>query len=311
MVAGAGPPHPLDPLTAGEIHQVVGILRRERGVGASWRFAAIELREPAKDALPALEAGELTRREALAVCWDREDGQAWRAVVTLTGGAVTAWEHLSGQHPNMTVDEWHECDQMLRAHPALAEALARRGITDMSLVLTDVWAYGGALVPERYRGLRLGWSDVWYRDSEQGNPYAHHVTGLHPIVDLNRMALLELEDTLADEASADQPAVMGEYLPSLIPLPLRQVKPLTVSQPEGVGFTLDGRLLSWQNWQLRVGFNQREGLILHQVGFHDAGRLRPIAHRLSFAEMIVPTGTPALTTTAGPRSTSASGAWAS
>ena len=288
IVAGVSPPHPLDPLTAGEIHQVVGILRRERGVGASWRFAAIELREPAKDALPALEAGELTRREALAVCWDREDGQAWRAVVTLTGGAVTAWEHLSGQHPNMTVDEWHECDQMLRAHPALAEALARRGITDMSLVLTDVWAYGGALVPERYRGLRLGWSDVWYRDSAQGNPYAHHVTGLHPIVDLNRMALLELEDTLADEASADRPAVLGEYLPSLIPLPLRQVKPLTVSQPEGVGFTLDGRLLSWQNWQLRVGFNQREGLILHQVGFHDAGRLRPIAHRLSFAEMIVP-----------------------
>ena len=50
----------------------------------------------------------------------------------------------------MTVDEWHECDEMLRAHPAVAEALARRGITDMSLVLTDMWAYGAALVPERY-----------------------------------------------------------------------------------------------------------------------------------------------------------------
>ena len=116
-VASTGPPHPLDPLTAGEIQQVAAILRRERGVGSRWRFAAIELREPAKDALPALEAGELTRREALAVCWDREGGQAWRAVVSLTGGAVTTWEHLSGQHPNMTVDEWHECDQMLRAHP--------------------------------------------------------------------------------------------------------------------------------------------------------------------------------------------------
>ena len=136
--------------------------------------------------------------------------------------------------------------------------------------------------------MRLGWSDVWYRDSEQGNPYAHHVTGLHQIVDLNSMALLELEDTLADGAPDGQPAVMGEYLPPLIPVPLRQVKPLTVSQPEGVSFILDGRLLSWQNWQLRVGFNQREGLILHQVGFHDTGRLRPVAHRLSFAEMIVP-----------------------
>ena len=86
------------------------------------------------------------------VCWDRADGQARRATVSLTGDNVTSWEDLPGQQPNMTVDEWHECDEMLRAHPALAEALARRGITDMSLVLTDMWAYGAALVPERYQG---------------------------------------------------------------------------------------------------------------------------------------------------------------
>src|ERR1039458_10170413 len=30
----------------------------------------------------------------------------------------------------MTVDEWHECDEMLRTHPALIAAPARRGITD-------------------------------------------------------------------------------------------------------------------------------------------------------------------------------------
>ena len=285
--AGAGPVHPLDPLTAGEFRQAAAILRREREVGPGWRFASIELREPGKDVLPALEAGELTRREAVVVCWDRADGRAYRAVVSLTGDAVTTWQHLPGQHPNMTVDEWHECDEMLRAHPALAEALARRGITDLSLVLTDVWAYGAALVPERYRGLRLGWSDVWYRDSEQGNPYAHHVSGLHPVVDLNRMTLLEIEDTL-DDGPHDQPAVRGEYLPGLTGLPPREVKPLQVVQPDGPGFTLDGRLLCWQDWQLRLGFNHREGLVLHQVGFRDAGRLRPVAHRLSFAEMFVP-----------------------
>jgi primary-amine oxidase len=288
IVDDPGPLHPLDPLTAEEILRVAAILRRERGVSASWRFASIELAEPGKDALPAMETGELTGREAMVVCWDRANGQAWRAVVSLTADVVTAWEHLPGQHPNMTLDEWHECDQMLRAHPVLAEALARRGITDMSLVLTDVWAYGAALVPPRYRGLRVGWSDVWYRDSEQGNPYAHHVTGLHPVVDLNSMRLLQLEDTAADGPPGKPPTVMGEYTPGLIPMPLRQVKPLRVSQPEGVGFTLDGRLLSWQNWQLRIGFNHREGLVLHQVGFSDAGRLRPVAHRLSFAEMIVP-----------------------
>jgi primary-amine oxidase len=273
------PAHPLDPLTAAEIRQAAAIVRRDRGVGAGWRFASIDLREPAKGAL------ETARREATVVCWDRADGQARRAVVSLADDTVSSWEDLPGQQPNMTVDEWHECDEMLRAHPELVQALARRGITDLSLVLTDMWAYGAALVPERYRGLRIGWSDVWYRDSPDSNPYAHHVTGLHPVVDLNRMQLLEIED---DFSGGEQPSVTGEYAPELLGRPLREVAPLEISQPAGVGFTLEGRLLSWQNWQLRLGFNYREGLVLHQVGFSDGGRLRPVAYRMSFAEMFVP-----------------------
>jgi primary-amine oxidase len=286
--------HPLEPLSAEEIRRVAAIVRRDRGVGAGWRFASIELKEPAKAELsrpagPALESGELARREAVVVCWNRADGQAYRGTVSLTADAVGAWEHLPGQQPNMTVDEWHECDVMLRSHPAVIEALARRGITDLSLVLSDMWAYGAALVPERYAGRRIGWCDVWCRGSERGNPYAHHLSGLHPVVDLNAMELLELEDSYqGGQAPETAGQVRGEYLPDLLPMRLREVAPLQVSQPDGVGFTLDGTLLSWQNWQLRLGFNYREGLVLHQVGFRDGGRLRPVAHRLSFAEMVVP-----------------------
>jgi len=278
-------PHPLEPLTADEIRQAAAIVRRERGVGDGWRFASIELKEPSKADLPALESGRRSGREALVVCWNRADGQAYRAVVSLTGDAVSGWEHLPGQQPNMTVDEWHECDEMIRAHPAVIESLGRRGITDLSRVLADMWAYGAAFVPERYAGRRIGWCDLWFRGSELGNPYAHHLTGLHPVVDLNTMELLEIEDNY--QGGAD-PEVMGEYLPDLLPMRLRSVAPLEVSQPEGVGFTLDGTLLSWQNWQLRLGFNHRESLVLHQVGFQDGERLRSVAHRLSFAEMVVP-----------------------
>jgi primary-amine oxidase len=279
--------HPLDPLSADEISQVSAVLLAARGVDDHWRFGSIELSEPAKDELKRGPDGIV--RKAQVVCWNTADGRAYRAVVTLPDGEITQWQHLPGVQPNMTVDEWHECDEMLRRHPALISALARRGITDMSLVLTDVWAYGAALVPESHRGRRIGWSDVWVRGSADGNPYAHHVTGLHPVVDLNRMELLELED----HAAADLPDVMGEYRPGLIPVallptPQRELTPLQVSQPEGVSFTLQGHLLRWQNWELRLGFNPREGLVLHTVGVNDTGRLRPIAHRMSFAEMIVP-----------------------
>jgi primary-amine oxidase len=284
----AAAPHPLDPLTAEEFRAVAAALRHARGLGSRWRFASIELIEPGKDALAANGTGAPSVRKAQAVCWNRDDGQVYRAVVCLADGTVEIWEHLPGQQPNITVDEWSECDEMLRGNAQLAAALARRGITDPARVLTDVWAYRAHNVPERYRGLRLGWADVWYRGAAGGNPYAHHVTGLHPIVDLNRMALLELEDSLRRGDPAALPDVRGEYLPRLLPGPLRTVSPLVVSQPDGVSFRLGGRVLSWQNWRMRIGFNHREGLVLHEVGFHDAGRLRPVAHRLSFAEMIVP-----------------------
>src|SRR5205807_1408696 len=67
-----------------------------------------------------------------------------------------------------------------------------------------------------------------------------------------------------------------------------EVTPLHITQPEGVGFALDGHLLSWQNWQLRLGFNHREGLVLNQVAVRDGQRWRSVAYRLSFAEMVVP-----------------------
>jgi len=283
--------HPLDPLSAAEIAQVTASVRGQHATGPGWRFAAVDLAEPGKAELAAFAAGQPVPRTAAAVCWNRTDGQAYRASVRLSGAAgasVTGWQHLPGQHPNMTADEWHECDQMLRADPRVIAALAARGLPDPGRVLTDVWAYGADLVPSAYAGRRIGWADVWYRASPEGNPYAHHVTGLHPVVDLNSMELLELEDGGPADGQDPMPATGGEYLPRLLRLPLREVAPLQVSQPDGPCFSIEGRLLQWQKWRLRIGFNGREGLVLHTVGIEDSGRVRPVAHRLSFAEMVVP-----------------------
>jgi primary-amine oxidase len=282
--------HPLDPLTADEIRQVVAILRRDRGVDESWRYASIELREPPKDAVRSYAAGvegELTRA-ARVVCWDRENELTYKAVVSLSADAVVGWQDEPDEQPNMTVDEWTEAQAMLLAHPDVVAALARRGITDFASVVMDTWTYGHALIPEELRGRRLGWTDTWYRSHPGGNPYANPVNGLHFVIDMNTMELLRIEDTF----EVAKPAVMGEYVPELVPgLRLRDdVKPLDIVQPDGPSFTLDGNAIEWQGWSMRVGFNYREGLVLHRVGYAGGkrGEVRPIAHRMSFAEMIVP-----------------------
>ncbi len=278
--------HPLDPLDADEFRRAAEILRREQGLDEGWRFASIELKEPSKQALAAHSHDTPAPREALVVCWNQEDGQAYKGVVSLDEGRVLSWEHRPGEQPNITVDEFHECDAALRDDPKVVEALAARGVTDMDRVLFDVWAYGGSLIAEKYRGRRVGWTDIWYRDAEDSNPYANPVNGLKLVVDLNRAELLEIEDNFAVE----RPGVMGEYAPKHVP-GLRQredLRPLEISQPGGVSFSLKGNELRWQKWSMRVGFNYREGLVLHTVGYEDGGRTRPVAHRMSFAEMVVP-----------------------
>ena len=275
--------HPLDPLSADEIRTVAAILRRERDVARpGWRIASIELREPTKELVRAFSPGDPVERQARVIAWRTDEGTAFVGVVDLTGDKLASWEARPGRHPNATVDEWHECDEAMRRHPEVIAKLAERGITDPELVLIDVWTYGAHLVPEAYTGRRVGWCDLWVRGAPDANPYAHPISGLSLVVDLNTMELLEIEDI----PSAGTPEVQGEYAPGQVPgLRLRDhLKPLDVVQPEGASFSLDGYELSWQGWRMRVGFGDREGLILHTVSYGG----RSIAYRMSFAEMVVP-----------------------
>nr|WP_179483121.1 primary-amine oxidase [Allobranchiibius huperziae] len=289
--------HPLDPLSAEEFRATTAILRRDKGFGPGWRVASIELREPSKGLVRGFEPGQDIAREARVVLWDRADGAAYKGVVSITEDRVLSWEAVPGHQPNATTDEWHDCDHAMREHPAVATALASRGVTDMSLVLIDLWTYGGFLVPEQYRGRRVGWCDVWVRDAPTSNPYAHPVSGLKLIVDMNTMELLEIEDTGAPASLPNGFApVDGEYAPEHIAGYAARTDRtlLEITQPDGVSFQLRGNELRWQRWRLRLGFNYREGLVLHRVGYEDGvdeggrPRVRSIADRLSFAEMVVP-----------------------
>jgi len=283
--------HPLDPLTAFEFTAAAGILARERGVATGWRFASIELVEPARTTLEEYRrTGTRPDRQARLVVLDRAENATYTSIVSLSEDRLLEWTHVPGMQANFTVDEWEEADDVLRNHPDVVAALTARGITDLNLVFIDTWTYGDAVIPDEYRGRRLGWADIWVQASPGANPYAGPVNGLHLVIDVNSMELLSIEDSF----TVDRPEIMGEYVPHLIPERIRArfdrppLAALDVVQPDGPGFTVDGHRIQWQNWSMRVGFNYREGMTLHEVGYRDGGRVRPIANRLSFSEMVVP-----------------------
>ena len=277
--------HPLEPLGADEFRLTARVLRSEQDLSGSWRFASIELKEPPKAEVKAWRPGDAVPRTAMAVMWNRTDNQTWEGVVDLTGERVLSWTHVEGVTPNFTVDEFHEVDAAMRAHPDVVAALEKRGITDLSLVVVDVWTYGKAVMPEKYADRRLGWCDIWRRETPGGNPYGHPVSGLKVIVDVNTLELLEIEDQ-HDYGTAD---VDVEYVPGPWKGEQRtDLKPLHVTQPEGTSLSVEGTELKWQNWSMRLGFNYREGPVIYQVAYDDHGAVRDIAYRMSLAEMVVP-----------------------
>ena len=278
------PQHPLEPLSADEFRQTATVLRREGRIGDTFRFASIELKEPAKAEVKAWRPGDAVSRIAFAVVLDRAENKTYEATVDLTGDSVVSFEHVDGVTPNFTVDEFHAVDEAMREHPDVVAALAKRGFTDLSLLLMDVWTYGKAMMPEQHAHRRLGWCDLWARETPEGNPFAHPISGLKLLVDMNTLELLEIED----HHDYGRPDVDAEYVPSVRGTTVRDdLKPLHITQLEGASFTVEGTELKWQNWTMRLGFNYREGPVIYQVTFDDDGVTRDVAYRMSFAEMVV------------------------
>lgn len=80
----------------------------------------------------------------------------------------------------------------------------------------------------------------------------------------------------------------SEYHPDFVKERRETTKPYHVSQPEGPSFSTEGNLIRWEKWTMRVSFNYREGMTLHDVRYDG----RSLYYRLSLSEMFVPYSDP-------------------
>lgn len=279
--------HPLDPLTADELRTAVELLRTECGVGDAHRIVSVTLNEPPKADVLAFDPGAPLDREAFAVTYDPVAGQVHEAVLSLTSRTVLSWRVVPGAQPPVILSEVEEGIAAVKADPAFRAALTARGVEDLELVHVELWPFGD-FAPEGERHLRLAWTPVWIRHHPDDNPYAHPVRGLHAVIDLQTMNVIRIED----HGEAPIPQAPGNYLADVVGPMRDDLRPLEITQPEGPSFEIDGWQVRWQKWRLRVGFNQREGLVLHEIGYEDGERVRPICYRASCAELVIPYGDP-------------------
>src|SRR6516225_4680192 len=278
--------HPLDPLNADEIRQAVSILADDARVTSPMRFVSVGLREPAKDEVASFGPGQAVVREACIVALDPREHITYEAVVSITARSVLSWRPVPGARAPITLAENAEFERLVRADPRFRAGLRRRGIHNPDQVVVEPWGIGTFTAAED-AGRRLVWTLTFYRASPADNPYAKPIHGLHAVVDLDDMTVVRVEDI----GVVPLPPGTGDYTAGSS-TPRAGLKPIELGQPAGVSFQVDGWEVRWQNWRFRLGFNAREGLVLHTIGYADQGRLRSVIHRASVAELVIPYADP-------------------
>jgi len=279
--------HPLDPLTPEEIAEAAAILKTQRDLGARVRFETIVLQEPAKETVLNFRTGDLIHREAFIVILDNDAGATYEAVISLDQGNVSSWQHIPGVQPRIMFDEFGDCEAAVKANPEFQAAIKKRGITNSDLVMVDPWSAGNYGFEEE-KGRRLVLARSFLRSSPTDNGYARPIEGVTAVVDLNSMEVVRVDDY----GVVPLPPSPGNYASEFVGEFRKDLKPLEIAQPEGTSIQVVGYGVTWQKWHLRIGFTPREGLVIHNIGYNDQGRVRPIVYRASLSDMVVPYGDP-------------------
>lgn len=281
--------HPLEPLTPEEISKAVQVLRSQKNLSEKARFAQVVLHEPDKKVVLAFDEGNINEfdREVFVILIEPEVNETYEAVVSLSKEEVVLYEFIPDVRAGFILDEFEAVEELVKNDPDYQAALLKRGITDPSLVMVDPWSSGYFHIPED-EGKRLVRALAWVRPKEGHNGYAYPISGLIPVVDVNKMEIVRIEDYGVKPI----PPSDGAYAPeeaNSYPIDIRtDVKPLDIIQPEGPSFEINGHSITWHKWNIRFGFTPREGLVLHTVGYEDKGKVRPILYRAALSEMVVP-----------------------
>lgn len=289
-VATVSTTHPLDQISAAEIRQARQLLAEAGLVAESTRFAYLGLLDPAKAELYSEDPVEIQRRVRVML-YEPSLPRSLDIVLSLTTGEIESQAEINpatdGQVP-VLLEEFDIVEEVLAQDEGWITALESRGLVPSQVRVAPLSA--GVFDYENEEGKRLLRGLGFVQNSPDDHAWAHPIDRLVAFVDLENRRV----DRLIDDGPVPVPEVNGNYTDPAVHGELRtDIKPIDITQPEGASFTVDGNHLSWLGWDLRVGFDAREGLVLYQIHHTLNGRRRSLIHRASISEMVVPYGDPA------------------
>ena len=243
---------------ADEMTAAVAILRREPPARRACPLHGLTLQEPPREQA-VLASGRAVERAAFAVLLDNADGRTYEAVVSLTAGAVTSWEHVPGVQPPIASTSSWSARRSSRASPEWQAAVRKRGVTDFDLCMVDPWSNGNYGADEDGQ-LRLVRALTWVRTSPLDNGYARPIENVITVVDLNAMKVVRVEDGAVVPLPPERRQLHrgGRRRPAHRPEAARDHASRRARASTSTATRCAGR-----SGGFRVGFNRREGLVLH------------------------------------------------
>ena len=275
------PTYPLDPLTATEMKKVVQILKDSKTTTGKDIFNIINLKEPPKAEVLAYKPGAPFRREVFTSFYDYAKNGVTEAVVDLNAGKVISVKNI----PNVIgigLEADSVANAIVKKDAGWVAALKKRGISIDSVTHRSIFTGDIGIAPIGHR------EQLVIARRKKNNV---DIEGLMAYTDFTTGKILKI----VDEGNSFSAAVDLNYFnKDSIKELNKSTRPLIITQPEGHTFDIKGHEITWQNWKLRYGVDNREGLVIYDVKYIDKGKERSVMYRGSMPEMVVPYGSPDL-----------------
>jgi primary-amine oxidase len=196
------------------------------------------------------------------------------AIVDLSTGRVLHNVLLGAHvHANGDGDEIVAIEKLVLQDEGVLAEIAKLQLPEGTVVISDPWIFGSDGVNDADR---LYQCFLYLRDANEpdSNHYALPIP-ISPVVSTESMTVIRIETLPTGADNTIKPIGKYEVKPPNEYIPEHQtlrtdLKPLNVVQPEGASFQVERQgtssVVSWQKWNFRVGFNQREGMVLYDVG---------------------------------------------
>ena len=283
------PQHPLDPLTIQEFNRVRTILSSHPlfKSSSSYTLNSVVLEEPDKKLVLKWKKGDppLPRKASVVAALK---GVSHVLTVDLEISQVTSHETGSASgYPTMTVEEMVGVLEVPLKSTEFNRSITKRGVNLADLACLPISSgWYGTPVEENRRLIKV----QCYSKEGTVNFYMKPIEGVTALVDIDRKEVLAISDDGQNIPVASGANTDYRYSVQKLNGELRLLNPISLEQPKGPSFTVDGHLVKWANWEFHLRPDPRAGTIISQVKVRDpdTSKMRNVMYKGFTSELFVP-----------------------